>query len=155
MNNADSSAATVRLAINPNAATVAVTELEMSAPASAVWAVLTDFAGWPSWMPEISSARLDGPLAPGSVIVWTPYEAHVESRIVLLENERRLIWNGTAGAVHIWELSPTANGTLLRNSESIESWQAVDAGQDSSAVLTQALNTWNTRLAEQALRRAA
>jgi len=142
MNNADSSA-TARLAINPNAATVAVTELEMSAPASAAWAVLTDFAGWPNWMPEITSARLDGPLAPGSVIVWTPYEAHVESRIVLLEKERRLIWNGTAGAVHIWELSPTANGTLLRNA---------DSGQDSSAVLTQALNTWNARLAEQALR---
>jgi hypothetical protein len=106
-------------------------------------------------MSEISTARLDGPLAPGSIIAWTPYETQVESRIVLLENERRLIWNGTAGAVHIWELTPTANGTLLRNSESIESWQAADAGRDGSAVLTQALNTWNARLAEQALRLAA
>jgi uncharacterized protein YndB with AHSA1/START domain len=45
MNDTDSSAAAVRLAIDPHAATVAVTELEIAAPANAVWAVLTDFAG--------------------------------------------------------------------------------------------------------------
>jgi uncharacterized protein YndB with AHSA1/START domain len=142
-----------RLAINANAPAFAATQLEIGASPAAVWAVLTNFDEWTTWMPEIASAQLQGPLAAGSVIYWEPFEQNVASRIVAIEPERKLIWNGTDGAVHIWELIPVANGTLLRNSESIETWKAVDSTQNQSAVLFQLLTAWNRRLAAQTVQR--
>ncbi|WNG32258.1 hypothetical protein F0U61_00515 [Archangium violaceum] len=143
----DQDVPSIRTEINPNAATIARTELLIDAPPKAVWSVLTDIDRWTEWMPEFASARLEGPLAPGSVIFWEPQGQVVESRLVVVEAERRLVWNGTDGAVHVWELVPTGNGTLLRNDESIDEWKL--AGQvDGSAILTDSLNVWNSRIAE-------
>ena len=144
----------VRLTINPEASTVARTELSIDAHPASVWAVLTDIGQWPDWMPEIASARLDGPLAPGSVIHWQPQGQVVESRLVEVIPERRLVWNGTDGAVHVWELVPTGSGTLLRNEESIDSWKVAKGSKEGSQILTQGLSMWNQRLAEQATKRA-
>ncbi|WNG24914.1 hypothetical protein F0U62_13515 [Cystobacter fuscus] len=138
----------VRTEINPNAATVARTELLIHAPPKAIWSVLTEIDRWTEWMPEFASARLEGPLAPGSVIFWEPPGQVVESRLVVVEPERRLIWNGTDGAVHVWELIPMANGTLLRNDESIDEWK-IAGSVDGNAYLTEALDTWNSRIAQQ------
>lgn len=149
---AEATPAGVRLAIDPKAPTVAQTELDIAAPPQAVWAVLTDFARWPMMMPEISSTKLEGPLAPGSTLRWTPYGAPVESRIVAVEPGRKLVWNGADGAVHIWELVPSAKGTLLRNAESIDVAKA-GPGRDSSGSLSWLLTTWNRRLSEYAVRR--
>jgi hypothetical protein len=44
-----------------------------------------------------------------------------------------------------------ANGTLLRNEESIDTWK-LDGPIDGSAFLTDALNLWNRRLARLATR---
>jgi uncharacterized protein YndB with AHSA1/START domain len=144
----------VRLTINPEAPTVARTELSISAPPASVWEVLTDIGHWPDWMPEIASARLEGPLAPGSVIHWEPQGQIVESRLVEVIPERRLVWNGTDGAVHVWELIPAGSGTLLRNEESIDSWKVAKESKEGSQILTQGLAMWNQRLAEQATKRA-
>ncbi|WP_448955883.1 SRPBCC family protein [Labrys neptuniae] len=144
-----------RLTINQDAPTLATTELEIAATPAAVWAVLADIEAWTGWMPEILSAGLDGPLAIGSTIHWEPFGQKVASRIVAIEPERKLIWNGTDGAVHVWELFPTINGTLLRNSESIETWKAAEATHDGSAMLLRLLNEWSSRLAKQAVRRSA
>jgi hypothetical protein len=38
---------------------------ETAAPAAAVWAILADAEGWPTWNPGLSKAFLNGPLAPG------------------------------------------------------------------------------------------
>ncbi|MET0405033.1 MAG: SRPBCC family protein [Cystobacter sp.] len=141
----------IRKEINPHAATVARTELLIDASPKAIWSVLTDIDRWTELMPEIASARLEGPLAPGSVIFWEPPGQVVESRLVVVEAERRLIWNGTDGAVHVWELIPMANGTLLRNEESIDTW-TLDGPMDGSAFLTKALHLWNSRIARLAAR---
>jgi uncharacterized protein YndB with AHSA1/START domain len=44
---------------------VSATVLVPAAPAEA-WARWSDLAGWPRWNPYCVSARLDGPLAPGT-----------------------------------------------------------------------------------------
>ena len=75
----------------------------------------------------------------------------MESRLVVVEAERRLVWNGTDGAVHVWELIPTAHGTLLRNDESIDDWK-LKGKAEGSAFLHESLTVWNSRIAERATR---
>lgn len=61
----------VRTTINDHAV-VADTELWIDAEPKAVWAILTDVPKWTEWLPEFVSARLDGPLAPGTTLYWEP-----------------------------------------------------------------------------------
>ena len=61
-----------KIDINPNAEMVAETELQINASPDAVWAVLTDVDSWTEWLPEFASARLDGPLVPGTTLYWEP-----------------------------------------------------------------------------------
>lgn len=135
-----------QLEIDPSARTVAHTMLEIEASPGEVWAVLVDVDRWTEWLP-FQRAHLDGPLAVDSVIRWSVDGEPIDSRLVLVEPERRLVWNGTDGAVHVWELVPTENGTLLHNNESIDDWQE-EAGEDSSAFLEMSLQGWNQLLAQ-------
>lgn len=138
----------VLVEINPGADIVADTQLEIHASPEAVWAVLTDVGGWTEWLPEFASARLDGPLQAGTSLHWQPQGQTVVSRLVVVEPARRLIWNGSGGAVHVWELKPNGTGTLLRNAESIEDWEFPGDHSDQSDFLENTLNLWNARLAE-------
>jgi uncharacterized protein YndB with AHSA1/START domain len=135
-----------RLEINTGARTVASASLEIEAPPSAVWAVLVDVDRWTEWLP-FQSAHLDGPLAVNSIIRWSVTGEPIDSRIVLVEPSRRLVWNGTDGAVHVWRLEPSGDGTLLKNSESIDDWQA-DRSENSSANLEMTLEDWNQALSQ-------
>lgn len=40
------------------------TSQEYDAPAPLIWSILTDFAGWPRWFPNISDIRVEGSTAP-------------------------------------------------------------------------------------------
>lgn len=134
--------------INANADIVADTKLQIDAPPEAVGDVLTDIDSWTEWLPEFASARLDGPLQPGTTLHWQPQGQTVLSKLVVVEPARRLIWNGSGGAVHVWELTPSGTGTLLRNAESIEDWEFPGDHSDQSTFLKDTLNLWNSRLAE-------
>lgn len=138
-----------RLDIDPAARTVAYSMLEIEAPPSEVWAALVDVDRWTEWLP-FERARLDGPLAAGSVIRWSVTGAPIDSRLVLVEPERRLVWNGTDGAVHVWELVPTDQRTLLHNNESIDDWQQ-NTSESSSEDLEMTLRGWNQLLAQRVL----
>jgi len=138
-----------RTKINIEAEIVADTQLWINASPDKVWAVLTDVARWTEWLPEFANARLDGPLAAGTTLFWEPQGQKVVSRLVVVEPSHRLIWNGSGGAVHVWELTPSGGGTLLRNAESIEEWNFPGAAADQSAFLADTLKIWNARLAEQ------
>ena len=65
-----------------------------------------------------------------------------------IEPSKRLVWTGSGGAVHVWELTANGSGTLLRNAESIEDWEFPGDHTDQSAFLTSNMDTWNARLAE-------
>jgi uncharacterized protein YndB with AHSA1/START domain len=137
-----------RTDINPNAKMVAETELQIDASPDAVWAVLTDVDRWTEWLPEFASARLDGPLAAGTKLYWEPQGQAVVSELVIVEPSKLLVWTGSGGAVHVWELSANGSGTSLRNAESIEDWEFPGDHADQSAFLTNNMNAWNARLAE-------
>lgn len=57
--------------------------VETTAAAEDVWALWSDFAGWPTWNSDIDRIELDGPFATGSTILMTPAgDDPVELRIV-------------------------------------------------------------------------
>ena len=73
------------------------TEIEIAAPPAAVWAVLTDFASYPSWNPFIR--EIDGPLHEGGrlrVRLQPPGGRARTVRPVLqvVDPERELRWLG-------------------------------------------------------------
>lgn len=137
-----------RTEIDHQAPVVAETHLQIDAQPDAVWDVLTDVDRWPEWLPEFGAARVDGPLEAGTTLYWTPLGQEIISTFVLVERNRRLVWNGSGGAIHVWELTPRGTGTFLRNAESIETWEFPGDPADHSAFLAEMLDMWNRRLAE-------
>lgn len=76
------------------------TEIEIAAPASRVWEILTDFEAFPSWNPfvrEISGELREG--AQLEVLLRAPNMSPitVKPRLVALQPERELRWLG-----HLW-----------------------------------------------------
>ena len=51
------------------------------------------------------------------------------------------------GSLHVWELVPTDQGTLLQNNESIDDWQD-NTRETSSKDLETTLQGWNQLLAQ-------
>jgi hypothetical protein len=73
------------------------TEIEISAPPSRVWAVLTDFRAYPDWNPFI--VRISGNLAVGeklSVVAAMPggREFAFRPKLLVLNAENELRWRG-------------------------------------------------------------
>jgi len=73
------------------------TTVEIGAPVARVWALLTDFAGMPSWNPFITS--ITGSLAKGSVLsvrIAPPGKSAMRFKptIMALRTERELRWLG-------------------------------------------------------------
>jgi hypothetical protein len=74
------------------------TEVEIAAPPSVVWAVLTDFSGFRDWNPMVTSA--DGSAAEGSYATLN-YRSHVglplrfRVRITRSQTNRELRWVGS------------------------------------------------------------
>ena len=95
------------------------------APVDTVWAVLTNIDLWPKWQPEISHAKLEGPLAPGSSFRWRSSGLPISSTIRILEAPTRIGWTGSAlgiQAVHIWTLAPQQGRVSVRIEESFDGW---------------------------------
>ncbi|HMI90065.1 MAG TPA: SRPBCC domain-containing protein [Polyangiales bacterium] len=75
------------------------TEIEIAAPPAKVWAILTDFAAYPSWNPFVVS--LEGALAQGAPLVARmrpPGSARAmtfKPHVTALEAEKRFAWFGT------------------------------------------------------------
>lgn len=91
------------------------TEIEIDAPAERVWAILTDFAAYPSWNPFVVSVQ--GELAKDArlaVRVQPPGGAAMrfQSRVSRLEPGRHFAWRGRLpipglfGGEHRFEVIP-------------------------------------------------
>ena len=107
--------------INAGAPVVSRKEIEIAAPPEVVWDVLTAFARWPSWNPEIKSMSVKGPVAIGSTFRWKAGPGTITSTIQRLEPPRLVAWSGkTMGitAVDVFRLERRDGTTLVREEES-------------------------------------
>jgi uncharacterized protein YndB with AHSA1/START domain len=109
--------------INESAPVVGRSEIEVAAPPDAVWDVLTDFERWPSWLGDVKSMSIEGPVAAGTVFRWKAGPGTITSTIQLVERPRLIAWTGrTLGidAVHFWDFEERDGGTFVRTAESYE-----------------------------------
>jgi demethylmenaquinone methyltransferase / 2-methoxy-6-polyprenyl-1,4-benzoquinol methylase len=94
-------------------------QVEIEAPAERVWAVLTDFAAYPSWNPFMAEvrgeARVGATLRARLVAPRAP-RLHVRLRVTKVEPSRELRWTGSRALVRgerVIRITPTGHGRVL------------------------------------------
>jgi uncharacterized protein YndB with AHSA1/START domain len=100
-------------------------EIEINAPVSKVWGIISDLSRMPEWSPQCTATKLMGPLQPGTRAVnfnrrnylfWTTL-----STITEVIPEKKLAWRVTTNnTVWSYELEPTATGTRVVESRHAE-----------------------------------
>jgi uncharacterized protein YndB with AHSA1/START domain len=103
--------------VQPSAAVHAHHEVLVGAPPVAVWAVLTDVHGWPSWHLPVKRADAQGPLASGTTFTWNNNGTDIRSTVAAARPPALLAWTGSASvakAVHVWRLSPAQGAAATR-----------------------------------------
>ncbi|MEU7044225.1 SRPBCC family protein [Streptomyces varsoviensis] len=123
--------------------------IRIAAPIERVWRLHTDIDAWPSWQTDIGSARIDGPVTPGSTFHWTSAGLTIGSTIHVVEAPGRILWAGTAHgitAIHDWRFEAHGDETQVHNAESW-SGDPVDADTENMRkLLVQSLDSWLDRL---------
>jgi hypothetical protein len=98
-------------------------EIEVDAPIAAVWAVLSDIAGWAGWSKGVHHVTGPKATAVGEPFVWWNSISRIQSRIAVLEPERELSWTGIsfgARGVHRNTVRSVGAGrTVLMSEESL------------------------------------
>lgn len=131
----------------------AVVELSttVKAPLDRLWALHTDIAAWPSWLPDVSSTEVaPGPLAVGSVFRWHTHGLDITSTVLELIPGHRIVWGGPAhgiDGVHVWTFEETGEGEVTVRTE--ESWSGAPVDAEPEALgqaLRQSLESWLTML---------
>jgi hypothetical protein len=113
--------------INADAPVVSRTEIEIAAPPEVVWEVLTSFAEWPTWNPEVKSVSVDEPVAVGSTFRWKAGPGTITSTISRLEPTGLVAWSGRSmglKAIDVFRLAPRDGRTIVREEES---WDGIVA----------------------------
>lgn len=144
--------------IDRNAPVIVELETTVHAPIEKVWRLHTDIDAWPSWNPDVSSARLRGGLAVGATFDWQTHGLVIASTVAELVPGRRIVWGGPAHGiegVHVWTFEEIEGGVLVRTRES---WAGAPVEADPEgmrAALEGSLRSWLTALGQTAPKQAA
>jgi hypothetical protein len=109
--------------VKRNAPVIGAGGIEIASEPEAVWDVLTDFAAWPSWNPDVKSMSFEGGLAEGAEFRWKAGPGTISSTVRRVDRPRLIGWTGkTLGmsAVHVYRLEPRGRGTLVTTEESFD-----------------------------------
>lgn len=102
-------------------------EIVINAPLDKVWQLQTAIANWPTWQPDISAAKLEGPLKAGAVFRWKAKGLKITSTLHTVEPERQIGWTGDSlgmFAIHNWTFAPQGKQTKVVSDESLSGWMA-------------------------------
>ena len=111
--------------INTNAPVFARKEIIINAPIEKVWQTQSDIKAWPTWQPDIATAKLDGDLKAGATFRWKAQGLTIRSRLHTVEPDRRIGWTGTAlgvYAIHNWTFKAYGETTRAITEESLSGW---------------------------------
>jgi hypothetical protein len=89
--------------------------ITIDAPGPAVWAVISDVAGWPAWYPEFTVLEL-GEVRPGAPMRWKLGGLTMRSTFAVVNPGRELTWTGRFlgyKAVDQHLLEPAGNGRTI------------------------------------------
>ena len=110
--------------IDNHAAVKASSEIFIAAPTDKVWSLLVGIDEWSKWQPNITSAKIAGPVSKGTECKWTTGGTKIASRLALVKPGEELAWTGTAlhaTAIHVWQLrAAPSGGTLVSTKESMQ-----------------------------------
>lgn len=109
--------------INRSAPATAEGETLIHADPTTVFTVISAIDDWPSWNPDVKSARLEGGVEPGTVFRWKSGPSSLTSTLQVVDPPREIAWTGkTMGikAIHVFRFEETDGGTLARSEESWE-----------------------------------
>ena len=86
------------------------------------FSILAAIDEWPSWNPDVTSAKLDGTAQAGTTFRWKSGPGSIVSTLQVVDPPREIGWTGatTMGikAVHVFRFEPNDGGTLVRSEES-------------------------------------
>lgn len=111
--------------INSQAPVTAQHHIKINASSEIVWKILTDINQWNLWNPNISAAKLEGALQPGSLFRWKSGGSTIISTLQEVDSQRRLSWTGKVigtSAIHVWTLEPREGFVVVKTEESFEGW---------------------------------
>lgn len=112
----------MNIPVDPSAPVRSEGEIEIAAPPSAVWAVLTGIDDWPRWQSDVTEARLLSALGEGAEFRWKAGGVSFRSRVHTLVAERMFGWTGKtlgASAIHNWTFTEGDGATKVAVEESL------------------------------------
>lgn len=131
------------------------TAIQIAAPPEAVWAVLSDVAGWGDWNPYI--VRIEGAPVVGRVLhvsVKMPdgTDAEFDADIDIVRPNQRLSWKGGENrselqGEHIFEIEPASDGgATFIHREIFTGTLAEEKYNDDHEIMTEAFHLMNQGL---------
>jgi len=111
--------------IDYNAPLRAKRDILISAPLEKVWSEITKIDRWFEWQTDVTSSKLDGELAVGTMFYWKAKGLSIRSTIEVLVPMQSIGWTGKSlgmQAVHIWTFDVRKEGTHVATEESLSGW---------------------------------
>lgn len=112
---------------NSNAPVKCKKSISIKANSEKCWKVLTDIDNWANWQTDISHAKINGALKPGTTFNWKSGGAKIHSTLFLVEPYKNFGWTGKSfgiSAVHTWKITETSEGATIIVEEIMEGFLA-------------------------------
>ncbi len=120
-------------------------QIQIAATPERVWGLLSNIDQWPKWNTLVQTAKLSGPLHPGSVFKWKSKGLTITSTLREVTPNQRITWTGNAfgtQAIHTWEIEETYQGVVLRTAESFDGWLPRLMPKTMQRTLDETLPSW-------------
>jgi hypothetical protein len=117
----------------------------IDAPLRTIWDLHTNVDQWTVWQPDISRARLIGPLAVGGAFEWETAGLAITSTIQEIDPLRQIGWGGPAhgiDGVHVWTFEQDADGVAVHTAESWAGEPVLADPAGLQTALTASLTSW-------------